>query len=169
MKKKKAFSGRGQNIWSTGKHLKLPWLKSHFFFSHAVTKWHLKTARLRVTYSHIKIIQLKSLFLLDKGRHRCNSAQIQLRLWCLFGLRVTRQLCFLLPSLTNLFVDFFNSHDFILNFPLKPWPLELLSSPVGWTTGWVARPKRQERGKAMQTLWDLFTQTGSFLVGDKSW
>lgn len=59
--KKKAFSGGAQNIWSAGKHLKLPWLKSHFS-SQAVTKWHLKTASLRITHLGFRIIQLKSLF-----------------------------------------------------------------------------------------------------------
>ena len=60
-KKKKAFSGRAQNIWRAGKHLKLSWLKSHFS-SQAVTKWHLKTASLRITHLGFRIIQLKSLF-----------------------------------------------------------------------------------------------------------
>lgn len=34
--------------------------------------------------------------------------------------------------------------------------------------GWVARPWRQQRGKALQTLRDLFTRTRIVLVGDES-
>lgn len=90
-KSEERFLRRAENIWSPEKHLKLPWLKSHFF-ARAMTERHLKTPRLRKTHWHIGIIQLNSLFLLDKGKHRCNLAQVRLRLWCLFGLRITRHL-----------------------------------------------------------------------------
>ena len=94
-KKKEAFSGGGPNIWSAGKHLKLPWLKSHFS-SRAVTKWHLKTASLRLTHSWIRIIQLKSLFLLDKGKHWYN--RLRLCLACaLHATSKTKQVLFSSP------------------------------------------------------------------------